>query len=473
MTELECDVIVISAGTAGLAAAIAAAESGARVIAFEKSGTTGGTGNMASGLFAVESRLQKLKQFSLTREQAFKMHMEFSHWKVDGRLVKAYIDKSADTIDWLEKIGVHFEDVCCHGMGMNYTWHVVKSPTGKALGVHMMKLMADRAIQLGVKIYLKTPVKSLIKEGGRITGVIAEDAKGEKIQAKAGAVICAAGGQGGDFPDLPGNDGECIKMAKDAGAQVTEKKYPVVRRQPGEDGGFNPLMMDLFEVLHQPALMVNLMGERFLNEEVISSNLYWRNPLMRQKGMCGVMIFDEDIKNHYVKDGYDIITGFSMGGTVPATRASNFDEVIDKLAGGGTFPVAFNSLEELAAKIEIDLPNLRQTVEEYNRFCRNGRDEAYDKNPRFLREVKTPRFFAMKNSVTNIAGDYEGIRVNYRTEVISEEFRVIPGLYAAGTDAMCNVYYGTYPNILPGNNMGFCINTGRIAGENAAGFAMT
>ena len=49
MKTLEADVIVVSAGTAGLAASIAAAEKDANVIAFEKASTTGGTGNMGMG----------------------------------------------------------------------------------------------------------------------------------------------------------------------------------------------------------------------------------------------------------------------------------------------------------------------------------------------------------------------------------------------------------------------------------------
>ena len=42
-----------------------------------------------------------------------------------------------------------------------------------------------------------------------------------------------------------------------------------------------------------------------------------------------------------------------------------------------------------------------------------------------------------------------------------------PGLCAAGLDA-CTIYGDSYPFILPGNTMGFTLNTGRIAGENAA-----
>jgi succinate dehydrogenase/fumarate reductase flavoprotein subunit len=108
MSKLEADVIVVAAGPAGLAAAISVARAGAKAIAFEKGSTTGGAGNMGMGPLAVESRLQKLKQMGPSRDEAFKIFMDYTHWRVDTQLVRAYIDKSATTIDWLEKLGVEF-----------------------------------------------------------------------------------------------------------------------------------------------------------------------------------------------------------------------------------------------------------------------------------------------------------------------------------------------------------------------------
>ena len=94
MDKLEADVIVVAAGPAGLAAALSAAQKGARVLVFEKAATTGGAGNMAAGLLAVESRHQRRKNIGPTREEAFKIFMDHTHWRVDARLVKAYLDKS-------------------------------------------------------------------------------------------------------------------------------------------------------------------------------------------------------------------------------------------------------------------------------------------------------------------------------------------------------------------------------------------
>ena len=35
--------------------------------------------------------------------------MDWTHWTVDPRIVRAFIDKSGDTIRWLEDIGQRFE----------------------------------------------------------------------------------------------------------------------------------------------------------------------------------------------------------------------------------------------------------------------------------------------------------------------------------------------------------------------------
>ena len=168
MKQVEADVVVIAAGTVGMAAAIAAAEKGASVIVFEKASTIGGSGNMARGPFAVESNLQKTRKIPLTREEVFKIHMDYTHWRVDARLVSDYINKSASTIEWLENMGVEFTDIQPHNQGFNWTWHVVKGPSfpvqqpGSAAA--MMKALTERAKELGVDILLRTPAKKILKK---------------------------------------------------------------------------------------------------------------------------------------------------------------------------------------------------------------------------------------------------------------------------------------------------------------------
>ena len=83
-----------------------------------------------------------------------------------------------------------------------------------------------------------------------------------------------------------------------------------------------------------------------------------------------------------------------------------------------------------------------------------------------MKPVKKAPFYAVKFFI-GAYGTLGGIKINYKTEVVDEMDEPIPGLYAAGTDA-CDIFGDCYPFTLSGNTMGFCLNSGRMAGENAA-----
>ena len=64
-----------------------------------------------------------------------------------------------------------------------------------------------------------------------------------------------------------------------------------------------------------------------------------------------------------------------------------------------------------------------------------------------------------------------GIKINQHMEVLDRQDEPIPGLYAAG-DAAGGWEYDSYNTALTGFGFGFAINSGRIAGENAAEYAL-
>jgi len=125
-----------------------------------------------------------------------------------------------------------------------------------------------------------------------------------------------------------------------------------------------------------------------------------------------------------------------------------------------------DSIEELAEKTGIDPSGLKKTLAEYNRSCEKGYDDLFNKPHRYLRPLKTPKFYAAR-FFPGAYGSVGGIKINHRTEVLDKNWDEIPGLYAAGNDA-CSIYGDSYVFVLPGNTMGFAVNTGRIAGENAS-----
>ena len=476
MKRVEADVAIIAAGPAGLAAAVAAAEKGARVVVFEKSNVTGGCGNMAMGPFGVESRLQKKQVIGLTRDEVFKKHMDFNHWIPDARLVRAFIDKSGNTIDWLEDMGVEFIMAARHFPLSEPTWHILKTHGGAhGTGAIIFKALTERAEELGVQFYFNTPVKKILKENGRAVGFQAVDAAGEIIQANAKAVVVATGGFGGNAEmikeitgyewgkdlfsfKIPGIEGEGLKMAWEAGAAKTHMILEMYCSVPRQGDFWN-----LDVVFRQPNLLVNLDGERFFNEEVIQNNTYAGNAISGQKGRCAFMIIDETIKKQYVKGDFDQICF-----DIPIEDATEFDDELERATEEGTRDFfAADSIEELAELAGINPENMVKTVADYNRACAS-RDALFNKNYAYMKPIKKARFYAGKLAPSGF-GSLGGIKINHKAEVQDEAFNVIQGLYAAGTDAN-SIHSDSYTFIMPGNTMGFAINSGRIAGESAADF---
>jgi fumarate reductase flavoprotein subunit len=401
--------------------------------------------------------------------------MDFTQWHADARLVKTYYDKSASTIDWLEDMGIEFSDVTPHNPGYYLTWHIVKSPDYRQInidknstntlvqqrddnrpGVYLMGVLDQQARKLGVQIYLETPVKKILKNENRIVGVVAQDKSGDEITVKAKAVIVATGGFGGSFPPmLPGLTGDGIRMAREVGADTNDTSVGYA--------GLRPPRIPVGVVFQQPALSVNLLGQRFMNEEIMITNVFWQNAVARQKGGAFFTIFDEDTKNYYSKTGLDLVPHSLQ----PVAKFANFDSEFEKLINedNNNFVMA-DTIENLANKTGINYVGLQKTLKEYNEFCDKGYDPIFNKKCKYLRPVRKPKFYSWKR-VGRPHGTWEGIKINYKTEVLSKDFEVIPGLYAAGTDAMCNIYRDIYPYNLPGNALGFCLNSGRMAAESA------
>lgn len=157
--QMEADVVVMGSGAAGMAAANAAAEGRARVVIVEKLRHHGGTSNFSQGLFAVGSAMQRQRYVGLTPDEAFKTAMEYSHWRANPRLVRAVIDRSADTISWLQKQGVEFVEPVTMFYDAPRTWHILKgAPRAGGRGSAMIKVLLARAKERGAQLLLATRV---------------------------------------------------------------------------------------------------------------------------------------------------------------------------------------------------------------------------------------------------------------------------------------------------------------------------
>ncbi len=487
MGTINKDVVIVAAGLSGLAAAIAAAENGAEVVVFEKSNTTGGAANMGMGPLGVGSSIQKNHMVSLTPGEAFRKHMYFTHYRVDARMVRDYYFKSGDTIDWLMEMGVEFvgvqrafsapEATRAYSDG-EFTWHVVKPEGGGMPGPRsaaaMIKKMTERAVELGVEIIFETPVKKIIMEDGAAVGVIAVDKDGNEVEARGNSVIVATGGFG-DNPKMieeqteyefgktifnfaiPGMKGDGLKMAWEAGAGKTETTMELMYQLPDN---MNHFILD--GAFRQPCLWVNKLGQRFMPEDQIANTTFTGNAITAQPGMVAYSIMDSKLLKKYKKKGPDIISHVH-----PHDLFDHFDEQWNADLANGYDPICqADTIEELAEKAGIDVAGLLEQVEEYNEMCQGGFDDVFEKERQFMQPIEKGPFYCCRHHV-GAYGSLGGILINHKTEVMTDDYKVIPGLYAVGTDA-CNIFGDSYPFILSGNTMGFCLNSGRIAGENAA-----
>ena len=495
MSELEADVIVIGGGASGITAAVAAAEKGAGVILIEKGSTTGGAANMGMGFFAVGSRHQKAQMVDFSQEDAFRLFMEYTHWRVDARLVRRYIEMSADTIDWVEKMGVEFLGAYKYFAKSTQTWHVVKTagsdkPAERAAS-NLYKALTDQAEDLGVRIMYRTvATKIVVDDAGAVAAVELVGEDGVRRTAECNAVIVATGGFGNNpqmIKDhmgfewgkdlhsfrIPGVDGEGLSMLWALGAGRTEPVMELTFTTPGVTDVYKTIS----ETMRQPNLMVNLDGLRFIDEEIMSNTVFTGNAVARQRERVAFTIVDDSIIDAYRKAGLDYVTFHHNIKTV-----EKWDKEVDAYVSGSAVEASglsdlhnedqkhtrnfwvCDSLEEVAEVTGIDLDGLVATVAEYNELCATT-DSQFFKPYRYLRPLVGAKYYVARHFPAGY-GSLGGVDVNDRMEVLDQKGRPIDGLYASGTDA-CNIFGDSYCFYMPGNTMGFAVNSGRMAGYHA------
>ena len=190
--DLQADVVIIGAGGAGMAAAITAMEKGCpSVLLLEKAGSPGGSTAMAHDIFGIESPVQKRAWFDTSKDDIFNVHMDWTHWTVDPRIVRAFIDKSGDTIRWLEDIGQRFELMPMYPNQSPLIRHALKGR-----GVELSRLLRKNAEDRGARLLTRTRATKILRdETAEISGVVAESKDGEIVIA-AKTVIITTGGYG-------------------------------------------------------------------------------------------------------------------------------------------------------------------------------------------------------------------------------------------------------------------------------------
>jgi fumarate reductase flavoprotein subunit len=469
---IKVDIVVIGAGGSGLAAAVAAAEKGATAIVLEKRRVPGGNSAMAGGLLAAETQFQKQNIVDVRRDELFKIAMDYAHWKINPRIIRAYIDKSADTIRWLEEKGVVFASLST----MYPNQHLRTLHLPRKGGSEIIQALRSNCGERGIKVLCQTPATKILFKNNGWT-VEAKSAEGEKeIIIKAGSIVIASGGYGGSkeilkqyFPNYDENmftvglphTGDGLRMAMEVGA-ATEGLGVVQLSGPGFQGA------SLVGVVAQEpgTLWINKYGERFADESIAFDISLRGNVIDRQPDKISYSLFDETIKNSLIEGGLAQIP-HGCRNLQPGTRLDGLDESLKSEAARGRVKIA-DTLDDIGAWIGVDPIVLKSTIAEYNTFCYGGHDKLFVKDPKYLQALKAPPYYAVKcySCFTDTMG---GIKVNDRMEVLNAQDKPMAGLYAAGV-CVGGWESETYCYLLSGSTLGFAYNSGRIAGENAASY---
>ena len=124
--------------------------------------------------------------------------------------------------------------------------------------------------------------------------------------------------------------------------------------------------------------------------------------------------------------------------------------------------VKADTLEELAALIDVDPAGLAGQVADYNQFCDNGKDYNFGRPIETMKKIETAPFYAIKITPALINTQGGPVR-SLQGEILDVEGNPIPHLYESGElgDIWSNNYQASC-------NIGGGLAFGRISGRNAA-----
>ncbi|WP_279016493.1 FAD-binding protein [Sutterella wadsworthensis] len=430
-TNNSTDVLVVGAGGAGMGAAIAAKEAGAKVLLIEKLPLVGGTTLLASTAFnAGGSKVQMSSAKPYTAADYF-AKLEKGARGQELANVKQLADLSGPTADWLIGMGADLSRV------INGSQHTPKD--GGALGTNLVPVMKARVDALGIETRTDTKATDLIVgTDGRVSGVRVTTPKGSyEIHAKA--VILATGGFASN-PDLVkrfspqlagypstasvGATGDGIIMAEKAGAALSQMDLTGPQTVAYDTGHG---AVSLTNVRYNGAILVNQEGKRFANE--LGQTAALASAITKQTGGAAYLIFDQKAVDHA--------------------------SLMQTYKARGYFVEAPN-LTDLAAKLGINPQALGATVAEWHTVYDTKQDPVFGRKDSIFTRIDTAPYYGQKISPASQT-TYGGVMRDAKSRAVRADGSVIPGLYVAGETASQF-----------GSGVTIAVVLGRLAGTEAA-----
>jgi len=227
---IDCDVLVVGAGGAGMRAAIAAAEAGCRVAVVTKSllgkaHTVMAEGGIAAGIGNVDVQDSWEVHFADTMLGG----QLLNNW----RMVEIYAHEVIDRVYELERWGGLFdrtEDgrIMQRAFGA-HSWRRL-CHVGDRTGLELIRTCQDKLVFTpGVDVYMEYTLTSLLKSDDRVVGAFGYDRNnGRFVAFRAGAVALGSGGWGRMYQYTSNSwegTGDGAAMAYTAGAELLDMEF--------------------------------------------------------------------------------------------------------------------------------------------------------------------------------------------------------------------------------------------------------
>lgn len=466
-TEYETDILVIGAGGAGLTAANAAQEKGIKnIIVIEKMPYVGGASAQAGGLVGGGSKLQK--ELGLTGDSPDLIYediMKGGEYTNNPELVRLMADNMGQTLDWLiEELNVPIHD----RYPSDFPEHTVQRffiVDGGTTG--LTNTLADEFVKKGGTLLFETRATEFIMDGNAVAGAKALDKDGNEITIKAKKTILATGGFGNNqdmltadisnavFYGVASSTGDGHKMAEAIGAKMVfmeyAKMYPQGISMEGTNTGRADPMACLTTTNNTGAIYVNKEGKRVVDENLDFVSI--KKATIPQTDQMIFLVMDQT--------AFDMWSKLVNDNPSPAGRVT-YEEQEKWFNSDGKPIFTRGTLKEAAEFADIDADVLAETVANWNKMVKAGKDTEFGREE--LYELNTNGKFYIVEQRLRFATTLGGVDVNTKLEVKDNSDGIIPNLYAAG-----EVVGGANGiEAMPGCMLGWSVNSGRFAGYSAA-----
>ena len=463
------DVVVVGAGAAGVPAALAAFEAGAKVALLQKEATAISQGNTCDSIILDETDPAGV-------EAVVSLITEDCCHRSDREQVRLWAYNSGEALKWLwdtaEKAGAQVVESTAKWTsaikqidGYDITYFGPK-PYNTGDG---MRDIAAYAEQQGVEIFYSTPAAQLVQDDdGAVTGVIAEGEGGYVQFNAAKGVIVATGDYENDDEMMAYYEAEMANIyRKEQNKTGDGQKMMVWAGGRMEDVCGSKVLHDFDagpgSMADMPFLCVKNDGTRFCNEA--RSEMATMGNFLKSEEDAGwyTQVFD----SNYMTDCADwpgaLIPPEGMKSYMPeedGEKTGVYESLINTYAA--------DTVEELGEKLGLsDVKAFAQTIARYNELVEKGVDEDMGKAAKWLKPIVEPPFYGIHRRI-GLSTIIHGVNVNADMQVLDADGQPIEGLYAIGNCA--GNFFGSpdYPMTVPGLSLGRCHTQGYVVGRAVA-----